>query len=179
MICIWGPRGVTVSIFSPHLTIWQSEFVEMARGKSQRERELDLEIKELLSLADRAEAKGSFAPAVQARSRAATLTGDLARHRAVRLASGIKDPIAQIEAMIVIAQGEGSWAAVANLVKQRDTLVADLTKDAHEAVSDSSDHDLVASLVACLEVLDLDDVHRILAVAQARLGVSSMVAEEA
>lgn len=97
----------------------QKAKVDRARQKIQpRLDKLDEEIASLIEIADKAFTKGAFGPAVQARSRAATL-----RAERDRLESDVEIELAvdagdRLRLMRRAATQEGSWTAASSLVRE-------------------------------------------------------------
>lgn len=90
--------------------------------KSEREREIEADIKAMEELAANAEERGAFTPAVQARSRAASLRADLSRLRDEAAAERESDPVLRIQRLRRRASEDGSYVAAANLLKQENEL---------------------------------------------------------
>lgn len=118
------------------------------------EAELVAEVARIEKIADGAEAKGSWQAATGARAKVVELKRDLARLREER-GVGDEDGLARLSRLRRKSAEEGSWTAVAQLLRQEEELRAQREAEAREAsLADArTDDEIVADLVDALRSL--------------------------
>lgn len=110
----------------PSLRSKQARVDRVRQTVQPRIDELDAEIEALLDIADKATAKGAYGPAVQARSRAATLRADRDRLESDVGIELAQDATERLRLMRRAATQEGSWTAASSLVREELELQARL-----------------------------------------------------
>lgn len=128
----------------------------------------------MLSLAEMAEASGSFAPAVAARSKASGMMADLERLTGEREAEEETDPLLRVQRLRRMATEAGSYVAAANFMKAEQQ-IADARAAAARAggeggMDDIDDEGLVAIVEGAILALPDLLVIRVRDAAIARLG---------
>lgn len=124
---------------------------------SDREKQIEADIKTITATANAAEKARSWSAAVQARAKVTGLREDLARIRDARIASKHVDQIDRVEAQLAMAEREGSWQAVARLSTLRAQLVGALEireqDEATRATESAEESALVGALLSAIKGL--------------------------
>lgn len=103
----------------------KAESLMEANAARKRARQIERSRDKLLEISEAAADKGSYAPAVQAMSRAAGLDAEIRRCETAAEVAETLDPLRRVELMMVQALVDGSMAAAATLTDQLRTMKAE------------------------------------------------------
>ena len=126
---------------------------------SKRERELVSQIRAMSKLATDAAKRGSFSPAVAARTKCAGLRADLHRMREERAAESETDPLIRVRRLRRLATEAASYTAAGALAKLEEQIVearAMAARAAGDGLDEATDDEILAVVEGA--ILALPDV---------------------